>query len=96
MFGLPWRRLAMDESLWLYEVSATPRRHRAAQAARATLPLWGRWRFDIRLVTMICDFQQIQEGQQIPLFLHLLASLNLLEMNSDFTKPDGSGYSVGL
>ena len=41
----------------------------------------------IPLVTKICDFQQI------PLFLHLLASLNLLEMNSDFTKPDGSGYN---
>jgi len=35
---------------------------------------------------MICDFQQIQGGQQIPTETNLWASLNLLEVISGFHK----------
>jgi hypothetical protein len=45
--------------------------------------------FDILRLNMICDFPQIQGGQQISIFsINLLASLNLLE-KTGFIKSDG-------
>jgi hypothetical protein len=48
-----------------------------------TIPAEKRRLWTILLVLIICDFQQIQEGQQIVFsnLGNLLASLNLLEKN---------------